>query len=121
MLWELEVRVGNVSMAEDGAATRAAAVTAVGRRSMASEDRPPDGVDPTTPNAARIYDYFLGGTSSFAADREVAEQVLRAAPEVRSTLRANRSFLGRVVRYLAEEAGMDQFIDLGAGLPTQEN
>jgi hypothetical protein len=79
------------------------------------------GVDPDTPNVARIYDYFLGGKDNFAADREAGEQILRVSPEVRSTLRANRSFLGRVVRFLAGEAGITQFIDLGAGLPTQEN
>jgi hypothetical protein len=81
----------------------------------------PSGVDPTKPNVARTYDYFLGGKDNFAADRQAGEQILRISPEVRSTLRANRSFLGRVVRYLATEAGITQFIDLGTGLPTREN
>ena len=81
----------------------------------------PNGVDPTTPNVARTYDYFLGGKDHFAADREAGERILQASPEVRSTLRANRSFLGRVVRFLAGEAGITQFVDLGTGLPTAQN
>ncbi len=82
--------------------------------------RPVGGSDPTTPNVARIYDYYLGGTDNFAVDREAGDRVLAASPEVRTTLRANRSFLGRVVRHLVA-AGVDQLIDLGAGLPTREN
>lgn len=81
----------------------------------------PSGVDPTTANVARTYDYFLGGKDNFAADREAGERILLASPEVRSTLRANRSFLGRVVRFLARDAGITQFIDLGTGLPTAQN
>ena len=88
---------------------------------MAEDLKAPSGVDPTRPNVARTYDYFLGGKDNFAADREAGRQILRQSPEVRSTLRANRSFLGRVVRFLAGEAGITQFIDLGTGLPTQEN
>jgi SAM-dependent methyltransferase len=89
---------------------------------MMTEDlEAPAGVDPSRPNVARTYDYFLGGKDNFAADREAGDQILRQSPEVRSTLRANRAFLGRVVRFLAGEAGITQFIDLGTGLPTQEN
>ena len=77
--------------------------------------------DPAIPNVARIYDYYLGGSDNFAADREAGDRVLATSPEVRTTLRANRSFLGRVVRHLVTEAGIDQFVDLGAGLPTREN
>lgn len=87
----------------------------------AGEAPVPSGVDPTKPNVARIYDYFLGGKDNFAADRHAGEQILLVSPEVRSTLRANRTFLGRVVRFLAKEAGITQFIDLGTGLPTQQN
>jgi hypothetical protein len=87
----------------------------------AADPQAPSGVDPTKPNVARTYDYFLGGKDNFAADRQAGEQILRVSPEVRSTLRANRSFLGRVVRFLAGEAGITQFIDLGTGLPTQNN
>jgi hypothetical protein len=88
---------------------------------MAEELEAPPGVDPTRPNVARTYDYFLGGKDNYAADREAGDQILRQSPEVRSTLRANRAFLGRVVRFLASEAGIAQFIDLGTGLPTQAN
>jgi O-methyltransferase involved in polyketide biosynthesis len=77
--------------------------------------------DPNIPNVARIYDYYLGGSDNFPADREAGDRVLATSPEVRTTLQANRSFLGRVVRHLVIEAGIDQFVDLGAGLPTREN
>jgi O-methyltransferase involved in polyketide biosynthesis len=81
----------------------------------------PDGVDTTTPNVARIHDYLLGGKDNFAADREAAAQLLAAIPDVAAIARDGRAFLGRVVRYLAGEAGIAQFLDLGAGLPTQAN
>jgi hypothetical protein len=73
------------------------------------------------PNPARIYDYFLGGKDNFPADREVADQVLAIAPVARDVVEDNRAFLRRVVRHLAGEAGIRQFIDLGSGLPTQGN
>jgi O-methyltransferase involved in polyketide biosynthesis len=76
------------------------------------------GFDPSKLNAARIYDYWLGGKDNFAADREAAEQVIGYAPEVPRLARENRRFLGRVVRFLAA-AGIRQFIDIGTGLPTQ--
>ncbi|MCW2887605.1 MAG: hypothetical protein QOE54_3654 [Streptosporangiaceae bacterium] len=76
------------------------------------------GFDPTTPNIARMYDYFLGGKDNFAADREAADQVMRLAPEVPLIARENRRFLGRVIRFLVD-AGIRQFIDIGTGLPTQ--
>jgi hypothetical protein len=73
------------------------------------------------PNPARIYDYFLGGKDNFPADREVADQVLAIAPVARDVVEDNRAFLRRVVRHLAGEAGIRQFIDLGSGLPTRGN
>jgi hypothetical protein len=73
------------------------------------------------PNPARIYDYLLGGKDNFPADREVADQVLAIAPVARDVVEDNRAFLRRVVRHLAGEAGVRQFIDLGSGLPTQGN
>jgi O-methyltransferase involved in polyketide biosynthesis len=76
------------------------------------------GFDPSTLNAARIYDYWLGGKDNFAADREAAEKVIGYAPEIPRLARENRRFLGRVVRFLAA-AGIRQFIDIGTGLPTQ--
>jgi S-adenosyl methyltransferase len=74
-------------------------------------------LDPTKPSAARIYDYLLGGKDNFAVDRDAAERVLVVAPDQRQLARANRAFLIRAVRVLAE-AGIRQFIDLGTGLPT---
>jgi len=69
----------------------------------------------------RVYDYWLGGKDNFAADREAAKQVIAANPNVLPGVRANRAFLGRAVRYLAGEAGIRQFLDVGTGLPTAEN
>jgi SAM-dependent methyltransferase len=70
---------------------------------------------------ARMYDYYLGGKDNFPADREAAEQALAASPAVRDMARQNRAFLQRVVRFLAREAGIRQFLDIGTGLPTQGN
>jgi S-adenosyl methyltransferase len=81
----------------------------------------PGGVDTATPNVARIYDYLLGGKDNFAADREAGRQLIAAIPDVAEIARDNRSFVGRVVRYLVIEAGIRQFLDLGSGLPTQAN
>ncbi|MGI5230100.1 SAM-dependent methyltransferase [Actinoallomurus sp. CA-142502] len=78
------------------------------------------GVDPGTPSVARMYDYFLGGEDNFPVDREAAEQVGRALPGVAEVARANRMFLRRAVRHVAGR-GVGQFLDLGAGLPTQGN
>lgn len=75
------------------------------------------GLDVTTPNVARMYDAFLGGKDNFAADREAAAKVLAEFPEVRVLAKENRKFLGRAVRFLAEQ-GVRQFIDIGAGLPS---
>ena len=79
-------------------------------------DVPPQ-IDTSKPHPARVYDYFLGGKDNFAADREVARQALAVAPSFRTAVRENRAFLGRAVRYLAQEAGITQFLDLGSGLP----
>jgi hypothetical protein len=70
---------------------------------------------------ARIYDYFLGGKNHFAADRETADKILQSNPAIRVAARENRAFLGRAVRYLAGEAGIRQFLDIGTGLPTTGN
>jgi hypothetical protein len=78
-------------------------------------------IDITRPHSARIYDYGLGGKNHFAADRAVAEQVIAVMPAVRTVARENRKFLGRAVRFLAGEAGVRQFLDIGSGLPTTEN
>ena len=84
-------------------------------------DTLPPEIDTTRPHSARIYDYMLGGKDNFAADRAVADQVLAAWPAMRISTRENRKFIGRAVRYLAGEAGIDQFLDIGSGLPTVAN
>jgi hypothetical protein len=80
----------------------------------------PRGVDGSVPNMARMYDYALGGKDNYAADREAVERLRAFAPENRDIPRANRRFLGRAVRFVAQQ-GIRQFIDLGAGLPSQGN
>ncbi len=78
-------------------------------------------LDTSVAHPARVYDYWLGGKDNFAADREAAEQVIAANPDVVPGVRANRAFLGRAVRYLAGDAGVRQFLDIGTGLPTADN
>jgi len=80
----------------------------------------PEEVDLNRPNPARLYDYLLGGSHNFPVDREAATAMLNAAPEVADAARANRAFLARAVRAVAE-AGIDQFLDLGSGIPTAGN
>ena len=80
---------------------------------MASPD-----FDTTVPNVARIYDYLLGGKDNYEADRAAAAELQRALPDIAQACRENREFAGRVVRFLAGEAGISQFIDIGTGLPT---
>ena len=76
-------------------------------------------IDMTKPNAARIYDYWLGGKDNFEADRVAAEKVLTQMPGQRRSALENRRFLRRAVEFLAGQAGIDQFLDIGVGLPTQ--
>jgi S-adenosyl methyltransferase len=90
-------------------------------RPSASEPNLEGALDTSVAHPARVYDYWLGGKDNFAADREAAEQVIAANPTVLPGVRANRAFLGRAVRYLAGEAGIRQFLDLGTGLPTAQN
>jgi S-adenosyl methyltransferase len=73
--------------------------------------------NPTEPNVARVYDVLLG-KDNFAADRKAAAKLLEAVPGAAVAARENRAFLGRAVRFLAEEAGICQFLDIGPGLPT---
>ena len=80
-----------------------------------------DAVDTTVAHQARIYDYWLGGKDNFAADREAADQAIAAYPAILRGVRAQRAFLARAVRYLAEEAGVRQFLDIGTGIPTASN
>ena len=77
--------------------------------------------DVTKAHQARTYDYLLGGKDNYAADRASADEAIKIYPDVVFTMRANRAFLGRAVRYLAGEAGIRQFLDIGTGIPTAGN
>jgi hypothetical protein len=88
---------------------------------LAAEGPVPPGIDVTKPNIARVYDAFLGGKDNFAADRAVVEATLKMLPDAATGAKANRAFLRRVVRFLAGEAGIGQFLDIGSGLPSQGN
>jgi hypothetical protein len=78
-------------------------------------------IDTSKPHPARMYDAYLGGRDNYAADREAVRQILRAFPEVRAIARANRAFMQRAVRFLAGEARIRQFIDIGTGIPSAGN
>src|SRR5580692_6194028 len=103
-------------------------------RSVSSTDGPAnlgDAHDPAGPDLAsfdtgvahpaRVYNYWLGGKDNYEADRQAAEQAVAANPNILPGVRANRAFLRRAVEYLAGEAGIRQFLDIGTGLPTAEN
>ena len=77
--------------------------------------------DTSMAHQARMYDYMLGGKDNYAADRAAVEATLKVYPDAAFTARANRAFLGRVIRYLAAEAGIRQFLDIGTGIPTAGN
>jgi S-adenosyl methyltransferase len=81
---------------------------------------PPE-IDTTKANIARVYDYWLGGSHNFRADQDVARAMIAVDPNIRAMMRANRAFLGRAVRYLIREAGIRQFLDIGSGIPTEQN
>jgi S-adenosyl methyltransferase len=79
------------------------------------------GFDAKVAHPARVYDYWLGGKDNFEADRIAGEETIAAYPAIRASARANRAFLARSARYLAAEAGIRQFLDIGTGLPTANN
>jgi hypothetical protein len=84
---------------------------------------PGNGIDlmVDVPHPARMYDYFLGGKHNFPPDRETGEQVIKLYPNSRDVVRQNRMFMNRSTRYLAAEAGIRQFLDIGTGIPTSPN
>ncbi|WP_156178505.1 SAM-dependent methyltransferase [Saccharothrix sp. ST-888] len=82
--------------------------------------RPPADLRPEIPHPARMYDYYLGGKDNFPADRDAAERVMALGPMVKISALANRAFLQRAVRHLAEQ-GVKQFLDIGTGIPTAGN
>jgi hypothetical protein len=84
-------------------------------------DRPawvPADIDLGRPSPARVYDYFLGGSHNFAVDRDVADRAIAVSPDIPYAARSNRAFLRRAVRFMTAE-GVDQFIDIGSGIPTE--
>jgi len=80
----------------------------------------PPQLDTSVPHSARMYDYYLNGKDNFAVDRAAADRVIELMPSVRTTVQANRRFLGRAVRFAAEH-GIRQFLDIGTGIPTAHN
>jgi SAM-dependent methyltransferase len=80
----------------------------------------PEEIDVDRPSAARVYDYYLGGLHNFSADREMAARAVADWPELPRIMQANRAFLRRAVRHLAAQ-GIDQFLDIGSGIPTAGN
>jgi hypothetical protein len=86
-----------------------------------AEDWNPTILDTGTPHTARVWNYWLGGKDNFAADREAGDLVEKMIPGIVDSARANRAFLGRAVRYLAGEVGIRQFLDIGTGVPTENN
>ncbi|TDB80090.1 SAM-dependent methyltransferase [Micromonospora sp. KC721] len=87
---------------------------------MQMPDGLPAEIDLSRPSAARVYDYFLGGAHNFEIDRQLAEQIASMTPNLAATMRAGREFLRRAVRVLLD-AGIDQFLDIGSGIPTVGN
>jgi hypothetical protein len=88
---------------------------------MTEAEQVPPGIDPTTPSPARLYDYYLGGSANFAADRQAAETIRARMPELADAAWANRGFHQRAALWMARSCGIRQFIDIGSGLPTQNN
>jgi hypothetical protein len=81
----------------------------------------PPGIDPDTPSPARLYDFYLGGTANYPADRAAAEKIRARMPELADAAWANRGFHQRAALWMARDMGIRQFLDIGSGLPTQNN
>ncbi|OHV33651.1 SAM-dependent methyltransferase [Pseudofrankia sp. EUN1h] len=88
---------------------------------MPNDEQSLAGLNPHIPHPERIYNYFLGGKNNFAVDRALAEQMLAIDPTIPHIAQANRAFLRRSVTYLAADAGIRQFLDIGTGLPANDN
>lgn len=88
---------------------------------MTEQGTTPAAIDTSVAHPARRYNYWLGGKDNFAADRQSADAIERKFPGMRVGIRANRDVLGRMTRFLAAEAGIRQFLDIGTGLPTEDN
>ena len=87
---------------------------------QAAEQEPPT-FDTSVAHVARVYNYWLGGSANYPADREAAEQAIAAYPDLPVSARANRAFLARAVRWLTQDAGIRQFLDIGTGIPAPDN
>ena len=90
-------------------------------RGVTPSDSEHTSFDTSVAHVARVYNYWLGGKDNFAADRAAGEQAIKAFPNIVLSARANRAFLARVVRFLAQEAGIRQFLDIGTGIPSANN
>ena len=92
------------------------------RQDASGETKPPGlTFDASVAHPARIYNYWLGGKDNFAADRQAAQEVLDVMPVIAQVARSNRMFLSTAVNYLVAQAGIRQFLDIGTGLPTEDN
>ncbi|MBL1098744.1 SAM-dependent methyltransferase [Streptomyces coffeae] len=78
-------------------------------------------IDTTKPHSARMYDYYLGGKDHYEVDEQAAAHVIAVYPGIKTCARTNRSFMHRATRWLAKEAGIRQFLDIGTGIPTEPN
>jgi SAM-dependent methyltransferase len=83
--------------------------------------QPPPEINTNVPQSARVYDYWLGGKDHFPADRALGDAIADALPSIRTQVRAQRAFLRRAVRYLAGDAGIRQYLDIGTGIPSAGN
>jgi trans-aconitate methyltransferase len=91
------------------------------KSAVPDDDHQPPDIDTSVAHQARVYNYLLGGKDNFAADREAGDMALQVNPDLAVAARANRAFLGRAVRFLAAEAGIRQFLDIGTGIPSADN
>jgi hypothetical protein len=113
---------GPESAGPEGAGSASTGPASTGPGGTGIQGAGPDAViDTSVAHPARVYDYWLGGKDNFAADREAAERVLAVSPGLRWRIQANRRFLARAVRYLADDAGVRQFLDIGTGIPSANN
>jgi hypothetical protein len=89
---------------------------------LSNEEQVPKAkIDTTVPQTARVWNYWLGGKDNYAVDRDLGDEIAKAYPIIVEIARADRAVLNRAVRYLAGEAGIRQFLDIGTGLPTTNN
>ena len=92
-----------------------------GRKRPVTDDVPPAPIDTSVSHSARVWNYWLGGTDNYPVDRETGDRVAAVYPDIVLLARAARGFLARAVGYLAGEAGIRQFLDIGSGLPAASN